>query len=895
MIRSIELKISNNNLDYKLWFHGYIKKLDRFHRFFSMKTPCSEDITLRFYIIACVLTVGLVMVVWLLPFHNYYGWQADDWAGFRKAIRVVEDWRDAFTMRANILQPYFFIFTWLPLKLGWSLPSINFPVYGPDTGKFRLLAMLTVLWHGIFLLTWAWFAQLLINNRLIAFLSLVFIATSPSFCLWVPQTETRYIGLPFALIAAGIVLNEMRKDHFSLKWFIFAGFLFTLSQALHYTSLYFVVPFLLTVFLISLLSKKNSSAQERDWLFNLIKLRRKNIHIPQELTRHIRAQISPWLAMLIGIISLPLMLEFVSWGMVGLPFDQGPFMTTLRFSSSEHAAQSADIAMKINILKEYIIYTWRLISWPMLLMFLYGLIAMIATKNSEKLVPVWIKVVIVGVLILGVRFCFATDYWPFFRKTVPLQPFVFLVASYGIIDISAKLSQACFKGSVITYNSIIAVFVILISLIPLSYSKEVHAAHFDMGHLINLSQQLHGEGDVKWLTPRIAHYTFEELVKESRPDDLLITEFPYEFFSHQPASIYPLLDVKPIATAKRLWSTYTLHAEHGFWIGFDLQYQPVMNDARLYRARDLKYWYSARKEIKVKKVIDSDTFNAALQGQNIIDHDSMGDGTSHWRSMPFFGPHYVELQFSEAIEIDNVRAFGELYSLHAINIDELAIFTAERPEQPLKMVWHKGSLSKSSIVDAHFDKRKVQVMRFVILKSSRYAYGVSPTSIIGEIDIPGYNLTPFDFHDAGEAPAILTAEFFANLPYDYRKYRDLSYNVDPVQTDRILLTLREQSRVTSEIIYLNNKPLPTRWDNYSAGLVAILPFEYQGPAGHKLLCSWGSLSVGGKLRQRMTKPIPASDTAVCDTSKPHSLSIEPPNPYKLIEKQREASAAKAHP
>ena len=83
------------------------------------------------------------------------------------------------------------------------------------------------------------------TNRLAALLSLLLFATSPTVMLWSPQPESRLFGLPFVLIGLWLIVraNPASGSREAHPWpYFLAGSLFGLGQAIHYTSLYLLVP-----------------------------------------------------------------------------------------------------------------------------------------------------------------------------------------------------------------------------------------------------------------------------------------------------------------------------------------------------------------------------------------------------------------------------------------------------------------------------------------------------------------------------------------------------------------------------------------------------------------------------------------------------------------------------
>lgn len=81
-----------------------------------------QDMTARSYWTAVAVACIGYLAIWLCNFGHVYGWVMDDRVIFIKGMDTVRDWKGAFSYY-NALQPYFYIVSYLPLKLGISLPS----------------------------------------------------------------------------------------------------------------------------------------------------------------------------------------------------------------------------------------------------------------------------------------------------------------------------------------------------------------------------------------------------------------------------------------------------------------------------------------------------------------------------------------------------------------------------------------------------------------------------------------------------------------------------------------------------------------------------------------------------------------------------------------------------
>src|SRR3954470_12625440 len=130
----------------------------------------------RTYWLLALGVVGAYTLVWLWRFPLLYGVVMDDVALFLRAVRVADDWRAWFGV-FNSQHVYYLLLTYLPLKLGASVPSYDIPILDGHTGDFRFLSLAAIGVHATLLLVWAWLALRLTPSRLVAFLSLLLFAT----------------------------------------------------------------------------------------------------------------------------------------------------------------------------------------------------------------------------------------------------------------------------------------------------------------------------------------------------------------------------------------------------------------------------------------------------------------------------------------------------------------------------------------------------------------------------------------------------------------------------------------------------------------------------------------------------------------------------------------------
>lgn len=839
--------------------------------------PASEgipNISLPTYVVCAAIIIIATVTYWVLPFDNYYGWQADDWMTYRKGLRTVFDWREAFLLRVNALQPYFFFYTYLPIALHLQLPSLPFPIYGPDTGNFRFIALMTVFYHGFFLAVWAWFAPRISPNRLISLFSLAAIAASPALALWMPQNETRYIGLPFVLIAIGIVINEMKKPEtiWSLWRFYIAGFLVYFAFSLHYTAIYLALPLLVAIGFASLLTRRHFherrdrvywpwwrrpqvSRGDRSWFQHVLLCAK--IYWRRMSMASMPRRIAVWLAFLFGFLTFALILEFLSSRVIGLPFSQGPLMGLIFQVDSHNVPGISNPLLGLKVRLEYLYYAWWLVGPIMLGLIMLGVVIVALRGSHVSFAERWLEWIIVATTLIGLFLVIASKGYPFFRKTLPLQPFMFLLAGAALSlfcnILTSRLAPAMRKAAFLVLfaaGSVAAMWH------GFKETRIVHEAHFDMGRLVKMAAEATESGKkVYWFMPRLETYGLREIVAQAKPDDLIFTEFPFSDLDIEPATIFLLRDTTPIATAKRVWSTTALHAEHGFWIGYDLRHEPVMNDARLYRAGDLLKTLGAGKRVAVVDFSSSGDLGDQYQAQNVFDHDSMGHGTSGWRGSEVTRAHWVEFTFDQPIETDRIRMIGELFRPAPIRPDDVEISVATKPGEPLKSIHRSAGNSATGISEMVFEKQSFTRMRVTVHVSRRVSFGRIYRSVIEEIQIPGYQIETANWNRPGDKHVITAAKIFdAPDPYSIHNYSNLIYLVDPEQGRRLNVVVKPNPRTVDEVIYLDGEPVPTRYERTTQSLLALVPDHMKGDVGFRRLCS-AEIRVGGRLKQRLSDPV----------------------------------------
>lgn len=507
----------------------------------------------RAYQVLSLLAVAAYLGVWLWHFPWVYGWHADDWACYVKGLDTIADAKSAFLVRANVLQPYFFLFSYLPLSSGIALPSHEIPIYGELTGNFRFFLMWTTLYHGVVAVAWAWFAAKLCANRLVALLSLVLLLTSQEFVLWTPQPDTRFVGLPMALagvwLAARFLANPEGIPTSRCAGALFlAGTLLWVSQSLHYTSIHFIVPMMVTVV---------AWAGWTRW-------------------RDPRLWIS-YAALVSGCLWLHGSLELVSRYYVGLPWNAGPTASLLALNASN--------ASPLGLAKNLAMW-WEassvLLGFPLLGAAAAG--AWLHWRGIERLDSRhFIRPgIVVTAILLGLALILLAPSLPYPRKTAFLQPFLFLFAALFVVRAASRVFRRWPDRALAA-----VVLLALVAVIPLRRSGEVFRAHLGFGKVIHWAEANRGDRELRWMVTRRPYlYTPDDLCHDS-PDNWVLTYFPLESLQVWPSLAESLWRAKPVYSQPTLWATESVHAVHCAWTRADLRGESLINEARVYRAGNL--------------------------------------------------------------------------------------------------------------------------------------------------------------------------------------------------------------------------------------------------------------------------------------------------------------------
>ncbi len=470
-----------------------------------MKTTQPEELrsmgrlSPRLYWGLSLLLVAGYLAVWLANFRYVYGCQIDDWVCYVKGLHAVEDPKAAFAARCNALQPYFFLYSYLPIWSGLGVPSYELPIYGARTANFRFLLLYTVFFHGLIALSWAWFAKRVAASDTVALLSTLLLLSSEEFVLWTPLPETRLIGLPLALLGLWLMIRpdqlpagagEVRGGvpPRAARLFL-AGSLFGLAQSLHYTALYLIGPMAVAIWLWEL----RGGWRRRGWWLS-------------------------WAAFAGGCIWLQGLLEFVSHYWVGLPWSEGPTMTLWRLN------QVNKVPCRLWESCLHLANQWRVIvGLPLILAALLGAWVWLRRVPAGWAEERRRRTALVAGLVLGIGVIFAQPTTPLFRKFCLLLPFVFLLAGWAIV----WLAHASARRRAARYLVGLSLLV-LVGAIPWKQSAEVFRAHLGLGRAIHWAHQ-HCEGrPLRWLISHCPYlYRPADLLADD-PENLVIVYRPIQ-------------------------------------------------------------------------------------------------------------------------------------------------------------------------------------------------------------------------------------------------------------------------------------------------------------------------------------------------------------------------------
>ncbi len=770
------------------------------------------DLSARAYQVLVGLTVLIYLVLWLMHFPYVYGWFADDRMVYSKGLAVVQDWKVAFAP-INANQPYFFLISYLPLKLalqfGLRLPSYPQPGYEALSGQFRLLLLYAVFVHTAILLLWAWCAVRLTSRRLIAWLSLVLFASSPTLMLWTPQPESRLFPLLFML--PGVVLL-LRVDPAEPAGWRGVGRLFVLGslwgvgQSIHHTGFYLSAPLLVAYWSVGLWRGWRRGAYWRGIV-----------------------------AFGLGCVWVQGLLEGVSYFVVHIPWQQGPLMTLVNLTYEHRSSWSTLGNLRLwaewfrSQMGPVLVATIGLGWW----MYLRETRAAGAEGMRRLFIAVGIPL---GLLYLGL--------WgkeAFFRQTSVLQPFLFLFAATAIVALARWVGRrrACQVG-------LLTALLVVVGAVQWEQAAQVFEGHQGWGRALEWAY-MH-KGDHKLETTRVEFYgdttsitTLEDL-EQSDPDALLLTYIPTDFLIYH-ASLQPALArTMPLAAWPTLWSTRAMEAEIGaYWPNSHWWDNPVANEARVYRIGDILDQMRGL-PLQVASITADSVAAPTYEAVNVFDRERSPDGAVVWASATTAMPHWVAVEFVQPVRLSAMNIVQPAGDLATRKITDLEVQVAGA-DGDYRTVWRGQDLAKYFVIATRWEPVTVTHVR-VIVYGQPFPWADSPQGIIEEIEFPGYNVV---------------------APAPERSFPELTLEALAPSTRGIMVTGTHLSRETRLVV--DGVRLPAREGDAPGQMLALLPVSLQNRTGEvEAYLSDGfrrsnSLSIGLPGPLRLTRIIPASTRA----------------------------------
>lgn len=727
-----------------------------------------------YYLLALTL-LSIWLLFWLSHFPYLYGWQADDWAGYRKAQATVSDWTAAFTVRANLMQPFFFLYSYLPILFNWTVPSFENPIYGQFTGNFRFLIFQNIVFHGSMFMLWIWFVTKLCQSYWICLGSLVFFLTLPNINLWVSGLETRLVGLPFVLLA--IYLIWEKRD--SWRCLFAAGFLLWLAQSLHYTALYLIVPFLLI-----------------DTGYELL------LHKPRHRV------LKNAVLILCGIIAPIVILEAVSFWGVLRPLSKGPTASLIM--------QNKGLRSPFNFLEDLNI--WRLYfekSWgvPLCIFLLIGIAFSLWSQsvNKEKLHKLCL------ICLLGSGYAVTRGGWPFFRMIAPLVPFIGLLALIGF--------EHLLKRS----RSLMIVFplVFLACLIqPVFGTIEVANTLGGYGRLFYfLNSPEMSAKKVIWYIPRVNKFSLQELIEWYGGDSVIVTEDLAEHFIRSPGDARLFAAVKPIWSHDTVWNSQAVWSEHFFYSGVDFTKEKFTGQISVYRSKDILQALTKAQPLRVTTV-QADSVLEPTGPRGVFDHDLPLRMRSYWHSEINPKGHWLDINFDREYDLDQLIIVLPIWLGERVSQVKIVSIDQAGRENP---VWSKDKLESFHLINATWDSIKANRLKIYFSPQTHYPFPVkgehsSPFAVkVVEIYFLGYHVelsgTALELDPllvdgvkpwSPYLPALALPE-----PNDFH-YFDVY--------DSRLVAIQGKNFSDHTVAELNGRKYPTRLEPLTGQLVAMVPF-----------------------------------------------------------------------
>jgi hypothetical protein len=723
-------------------------------------TPSTDaDLNPRTFRWAVVAILAVFLAVWLGHFPWIYGWNRDDYLCYGKGRDTLENPQAAFTVFRNLHQPYFFLYSYLPLKSGLGMPSYELPTYGADTGNFRFFLLYTIFFHAGIVLLWAWFALKTCGNRLAALLSTVLLATSLELVVWTPEPETRFAGFPLALLGLRLLMIEPDAGRFGgwrhARRLFGAGSLFGLAQSLHYTALYLIVPVCIVFCLQDLWRRRRPDA----WL--------------------------QWLAFLLGCAWLQIGLELLSHYWVGLPWSEGPTMSMLRQNAenpSPHGLgdqlaiwrENLTSMLGIPLLLAAAVGAWRFARGrdvgevshrvSISLRERAGVGDPAAGENRNQGDPpsppaplpqagegrpgVGLfdrafrdaaplpqagegkRRALVAAVVLGLLILLFKPSIPVVRQFSNLEPLLLLFAAQAIVDAAGKFRRRAVRAIVCV------ALLAAVDAVPMWRSCEVFQAHLNLGRTIDWAYRNRGQREIRWLLPRKPfEYTPRDLLRDD-PENWVIVYKPDASLELYPELFHALETVPPLRSAPNIWATHWFH--RSLIAQVDLSLRPIVSasQVRVYRVGDLAAVLHPAKTLRVESVTASSCQSRWTEAANLFDHDASPDGNMYWISADQAGPQSVEVVLEKPETLSEVHLVGPYFYVPRVSTLEI-LASSEKSGGAMETIWRGSGLYEHPLIEARWEPRRIARLKFIAAEP-RTLHRTSRTVRIDEIIFPGY-------------------------------------------------------------------------------------------------------------------------------------------------------------
>ena len=743
------------------------------------------------YWLAVVALVAVYLALWLHDFQYVYGWLQDDIYVFDKALDTIHDWRAAFTTGYDAHQPYFYLISYLPLILGLTLPSYPVPPLEGFISQFRFLLLWALLFHAVLLLVWAWFATRLVRSRLVAWLSLLLLATSPTYTLWSPQPESRLVGMPFLLPGLWLLLRSdglRGSTRAIVGWPLLAGSLFGLAQSLHYTSLYLIAPVSVAIWGVRLV---------RGW-----------------------RQGAYWLglaAFVLGCVWQQALVEFVGDVVIGVPWQHGPTLSLFELRDVTHASPWSTTD-NVQLWQDWFLSQMGL---PLLIAVAVGW-GIYVWRRPSRWVGNRLAHVELGLgLVLALVYLGVSGSMPFFRQTSVLQPFFFLFAGLALVEVGRWLSRRRLAGQV----AISGALLLGAGVIPWQQAYAVFEGHRALGRALVWANTYKGDRPLVMYVNDASNVTDSSLGLSdfAAQNSVVLTYFPWRLLSEYPLWLAYGTDAQPLVSWPTLYATDTLYAEQRSFGHIDYRAEPMIADVRVFDAQTLAAPLAAP-PLAIESVTADSTQSQLDDPANVLNRtlgsDPSASGTKlGWASADAPGPHALEFTFATAVPLSRLQIVQTPEpnvtqpTLKIARIDRVHIDVAD-DSGAYTTVWSGADLTHQTLLSAAWAPRPTRQLRIVVDGAVLPAERTNVVTI-ERVVFPGFAVIPPP-RQALPPPQIATIEP-STTPAGPRD-QDLT------------VTIHGVAAVPGTVATLDTTPLQTTWGNDQL-LTAFVPRTLLAEAG----------------------------------------------------------------